>query len=141
MNICFKNHCPFVHPWFFCPSLLMVVDKLVIQVVFFKNKKIKRIHKILKIRYEICLLKIKCSLIKGIRNVFNSYLSHCMIDSFPRIFKWKIIILKLVLLDPKCWSLTKLVLILKFFILIFVENCIGITQCYTRFFSMTENRL
>ena len=44
----------------------------------------------------------------------SSYLSHRIIDSFPRVLKWKVIRLKLILLEARGqrqW-LTKLVLIL-----------------------------
>ena len=60
--------------------------------------------------------------------IINIYLSHCIIDSFPRILKWKMQRLIPVLLDTNDQRLgqynSKLVLIFMIFSLIFVENCL-----------------
>ena len=58
--------------------------------------------------------------------VFNSYLSHRIKNSFSQIEKCTIISLKPVLLAPSCrmHGLTKLVLLLRLYIFIFVENWI-----------------
>ena len=73
------------------------------------------------------LMESSISIKTSIRRVYDiSYLSHLFIDSFPRKLKWKKLRLKQVLIAQRglnTW-LTKLVLILWFFISLFVENCL-----------------